>query len=110
MPEMNGLEASRIIRESVPDTNILIVSQNDPAQMEKTARKVGTRGFVPKSRISQDLVPAVDRITKNGTAKPAPGHHRRLRCANVRGTQLLANDTRERYRQKIARITLVSMV
>src|SRR5579872_4613961 len=29
---------------------------------------------------------------------------------NVRGTELLANDTRERYRQKLARITLDSMV
>ena len=28
----------------------------------------------------------------------------------VRGTELLANDTRERYRQKLARITLDSMV
>ena len=29
---------------------------------------------------------------------------------NVRGTQLLASDTREQYRQKLARITLDSMV
>jgi hypothetical protein len=29
---------------------------------------------------------------------------------NVRGTELLASDTRERYRQKIARITLNSTV
>lgn len=29
---------------------------------------------------------------------------------NVAGTSLLANDTRERYRQKLARITLDSMV
>ena len=29
---------------------------------------------------------------------------------NVRGTELLTGDTRERYRQKIARITLDSMV
>ena len=29
---------------------------------------------------------------------------------NVRGTELLADDTREHYRQKIARITLDSMV
>jgi len=110
MPEMNGLEASRRIREHAPDANILIVSQNDPAQMEKAARKVGARGFVPKSRISQELVPAVDRITKNEGTKPAGGPNRGLRFANVRGTQLLANDTRERYRQKIARITLDSMV
>ena len=29
---------------------------------------------------------------------------------NVRGTELLASDTKEQYRQKLARITLDSMV
>ena len=33
-----------------------------------------------------------------------------LNLVNVRGTELLASDTRERYRQKLARITLDSMV
>jgi PAS domain S-box-containing protein len=33
-----------------------------------------------------------------------------LNFVNVRGTELLASDTRERYRQKLARITLDSMV
>jgi hypothetical protein len=32
-----------------------------------------------------------------------------LNLVNVRGTELLASDTREQYRQKIARITLDSM-
>jgi PAS domain S-box-containing protein len=34
----------------------------------------------------------------------------RINLVNVRGTELSAGDTRERYRQKIARITLDSMV
>src|SRR5665213_273550 len=33
-----------------------------------------------------------------------------VNLVNVRGTELLASDTRERYRQKLARITLDSMV
>jgi PAS domain S-box-containing protein len=33
-----------------------------------------------------------------------------VKLVNVRGTELLASDTRERYRQKLARITLDSMV
>ena len=33
-----------------------------------------------------------------------------LRLVNVGGTELLAGDTREQYRQKLARITLDSMV
>ncbi|MGC1188431.1 MAG: ATP-binding protein [Candidatus Acidiferrales bacterium] len=34
----------------------------------------------------------------------------RLNLVNVRGTELLASDTRDQYRQKLARITLDSMV
>ena len=33
-----------------------------------------------------------------------------VNLVNVRGTELLASDNRERYRQKLARITLDSMV
>jgi adenylate cyclase len=33
-----------------------------------------------------------------------------VKLVNVRGTELLASDTRDQYRQKIARITLDSMV
>jgi PAS domain S-box-containing protein len=39
------------------------------------------------------------------TNRPTP-----VNLVNVRGTQLLAGDTREQYRQKLARITLDSMV
>ncbi|MEP6922266.1 MAG: ATP-binding protein [bacterium] len=39
-----------------------------------------------------------------------PKHPRPFKPLNVRGTELLAGDTREQYRQKLARITLDSMV
>ncbi len=44
---------------------------------------------------------------EDGTASSAPGPELLL---NVRGTELLAGESRTRYRQKIARITLDSMV
>src|SRR5215472_3723272 len=46
MPRLNGLEAAALIRRKSPGSEILIVSQHDPAQMLPSVLKVGARGFV----------------------------------------------------------------
>ncbi|MFZ0319802.1 MAG: hypothetical protein WAL56_11810, partial [Candidatus Sulfotelmatobacter sp.] len=101
----------------VPRSDVIIVSQNDPVLMRKAAVEAGAKDFIEKSRIAQDLLRAIEALVKNGvgdvrrgqsdlTADPAVP----INLVKVRGTELLASDTRERYRQKIARITLDSMV
>src|ERR1700730_5868116 len=37
MPRMDGVEASRIIRDEVPESEIIIVSQNDPMVVSRQA-------------------------------------------------------------------------
>ncbi len=66
MPEMNGLDAARLIRKQAPDARILIVSQNDPQLLEKPAIESGAKGFIQKSRISQDLFRAIEAALRNG--------------------------------------------
>jgi PAS domain S-box-containing protein len=66
MPEMNGLDAARIICESVPQSKILMISQNDPQLMETASRQAGAKGFVAKSRISQDLFGHIEAVVSNG--------------------------------------------
>jgi PAS domain S-box-containing protein len=65
MPEIDGLDAVRLIREEKPDSEILIVSQNDPWLMEQAASGVGASGFLHKSRISHDLFTAVEALVKH---------------------------------------------
>src|SRR5580658_2594130 len=117
MPRMDGIEATRILRREVPESDVIIVSQNDPALTEKVAVQAGARGFIDKSNISQDLLRTIETLVNNGArgVRPDPSHITLrpsipVNLVNVRGTELLASDTRERYRQKIARITLDSMV
>ena len=62
MPHMNGLEAAQIMRRETPDCQILIVSQNDPALMQKEVAQVGAKGFVQKSRVAQDLLTALEAL------------------------------------------------
>jgi PAS domain S-box-containing protein len=117
MPRMDGIEATRILRREVPESDVIIVSQNDPALTEKVAVQAGARGFIDKSNISQDLLRTIETLVNNGArgVRPDPSHITLrpsipVNLVNVRGTELLASDTRERYRQKLARITLDSMV
>ena len=58
MPRMNGLEACRIIRERIPACEVLIVSQHDSKEVQRCARKAGARGYVIKSQLRRDLLPA----------------------------------------------------
>jgi signal transduction histidine kinase/ActR/RegA family two-component response regulator len=60
MPVMNGLEASRRIRQQTPNIEIVVVSQHDSEQVVLEAQRAGARGFVVKSHLSADLLPALE--------------------------------------------------
>jgi DNA-binding NarL/FixJ family response regulator len=65
MPRMNGLEACRRIRKSVPESEILIVTQHDSAQMMQEAMSAGARGYVVKSNVARDLPAAVEALSQH---------------------------------------------
>jgi len=60
MPNLNGLEATRMIRRSLPGTQILILTQHDSQEMMRQALNAGARGFVVKSSVAHDLLNAVE--------------------------------------------------
>jgi CheY-like chemotaxis protein len=60
MPVMDGLEATRRIRKQLPGVEVLIVSQHDSQQIVVEAQKAGARGYVVKSHLSADLLPALE--------------------------------------------------
>ena len=62
MPLLNGLEAARVIRREVPQTQILIVSQHEAAHMRAKALEAGARGHVAKSDLSRELLAAVEAV------------------------------------------------
>jgi DNA-binding NarL/FixJ family response regulator len=51
MPEMNGLDAARIITKLSPETPILIVTLYLSKQLSEEAKKVGARGVCAKTDI-----------------------------------------------------------
>lgn len=68
MPEMDGVAATVILSRDLPEIPVLLISQNDPELVRKAAEQVGAKGFIQKSRISQDLFKVVDEILGDGKA------------------------------------------
>ena len=65
MPGMNGLEVTRLIRKDVPQTKILVMSQNDPVQLLPAVVAAGGNGCVDKSRLATDLLSSIKSIVAN---------------------------------------------
>src|ERR1700675_3766708 len=77
MPRMNGLDATRIIRRELPETKVVIVSQNEPAIVSRQAQEVDAAACISKSNVFQDLLPALDalaghRDTESGCTPRSP--------------------------------------
>lgn len=64
MPRMNGIEATRIIRQEVPESKIIVVSQNEPEIVSRQAAEIGARGFVAKTDLSRDLLAVIDCVAE----------------------------------------------
>lgn len=62
MPEMNGLEAARAIREASPESDVLILSMHFSEEIAREVLRVGARGYVLKSDANTELLTAVQRL------------------------------------------------
>ncbi|HTA23279.1 MAG TPA: response regulator transcription factor [Terriglobales bacterium] len=69
MPEMNGLDAARIIAKLSPETPILMVTLYLSKQLSDEARKVGVRGTCAKADIGC-VVDAVGALLREETYFP----------------------------------------
>ncbi len=66
MPQMNGLEAARLLNQRHPDVLILMVTTDPSKQLEREARRVGIRGLCAKNE-PQCLLQAVEAVLNGGT-------------------------------------------
>ena len=64
MPRVNGFEAAREIRKQIPETAIVILSSHADKYFVAEARKIGVRAYVPKSKIGQALIGALEAAVK----------------------------------------------
>jgi len=66
MPQINGINALRSIKESFPQTRVLIFSTHPEEIYALRSIKSGAAGYVPKTASTQVFLDALDKIAKGG--------------------------------------------
>lgn len=64
MPLVNGFQAAREIKKQIPETAIVILSSHADKHFVEEAKKVGVRAYIPKSKIGQALISALEAAMK----------------------------------------------
>lgn len=67
MPSMNGIDATEIITERLPDTKVLIFSMHDSAEFVRSAIQAGASGYVLKDTSSEEVYYAIKAVAKGNT-------------------------------------------
>ena len=62
LPTLNGIEAARRIRALSAQSKIIFVSQQSDPDAVQEALHLGARGYVLKTRVASDLLPAVEAV------------------------------------------------
>jgi two-component system, NarL family, nitrate/nitrite response regulator NarL len=62
MPRLDGLSATRLIRESLVDVRIIVITLVHGEEVRQACRNGGADGFVVKDRLYQDLLPEIFRV------------------------------------------------
>jgi|ERR1700674_274656 len=63
MPELDGLQATRQIREAIPNTEVVVLTMHESDQMVRRVLDAGARGYVLKSDIATHLLKAVKDVS-----------------------------------------------
>jgi DNA-binding NarL/FixJ family response regulator len=92
MPEMDGLEAARVLRDRYPSVGVIMLTAYDDRQFVVEAVRSGARGYVLKARDAEHLIQTV-RLVAGGNmvidpqlvvalAEPRPSRRGRSRSCS----------------------------
>jgi len=74
MPLLNGIEAAHRVRASGVSTAVVILTVNEDLDFLRAAISVGALGYVLKSHLATDLIPAI-RAVLQGDLYVSPSMH-----------------------------------
>ncbi|HKF05861.1 MAG TPA: response regulator transcription factor [Candidatus Sulfotelmatobacter sp.] len=64
LPELNGIESARRIREISPHSKILFVSEDRSPEIAEEGLRTGARGYITKSSAASELWPAIQAVLR----------------------------------------------
>ncbi len=66
MPEMNGLEASKILDKDYPDIKVIILSMHKDEEYVLESLSYNVCGYVVKDSIADEILVAIDKVVSGG--------------------------------------------
>lgn len=66
MPEINGVDACRLIKDKYPDTRVLAFSQYNEKRFVKRLLKSGANGYLLKNSPASELIAAIKMVHQGG--------------------------------------------
>lgn len=67
MPNLNGIDATEILSEQLPNTKVLIFSMHDSPEFVSSAVQAGASGYVLKDTSSEEVYYAITAVAKGNT-------------------------------------------
>jgi DNA-binding NarL/FixJ family response regulator len=65
MPGINGIEATRQIRQAIPDTEILIFTAENNEDIMRECLRAGARGYLLKSASDEQIIEAIEALAQH---------------------------------------------
>ena len=63
MPEMDGIEATRLITTEMPDVKVIVLSMQCDESYREILRQAGATCFLPKDSAFEELIRAIEALT-----------------------------------------------
>nr|WP_008062955.1 MULTISPECIES: response regulator transcription factor [unclassified Pseudomonas]EJN22285.1 response regulator containing a CheY-like receiver domain and an HTH DNA-binding domain [Pseudomonas sp. GM78]NYU07506.1 response regulator transcription factor [Pseudomonas sp. SbOxS1]WCM49218.1 response regulator transcription factor [Pseudomonas sp. WJP1] len=67
LPDMNGLELTRVLRSQYPALKVLVLSMYDNYEYVSESLRSGASGYVLKNAPSREIIAAIEAISSGGT-------------------------------------------
>ena len=67
LPKLNGIQVAKRIRRVSPNSKILFCTQESSSEVVAEALLVGGKGYLIKTNIVDELLPAIDIVLEGGT-------------------------------------------
>lgn len=65
MPELDGLDVIRLLKKTLPDTEVVVFSAHSSEEMVEEVFDAGAKSYIEKSEASQDLVTAIRSLAEH---------------------------------------------
>jgi DNA-binding NarL/FixJ family response regulator len=94
MPQLNGLDATRVLKRLLPNVKVIILTQNEDSLLVAEAFRAGASGYLLKYAAPKELLQAIDEVLK-GASYLSPRITSGAVAAMLRSSTAKPEETRE---------------